>query len=241
MEVKLNELYESVDKFVIVESLETFKGHNKPLYFLENKERFSLFLDKIIHVVVEKSLLFRSPWEKEHFQRNAIMRGLIDCQDEDIIIIEDADEIVRASAIPVILSMIVSERHPLIVCNQDLYCWFLNVRDQHISFQWKGSVVCPFSTLKTSSPEELRSYRNKEIPSVLNGGWHFSYMGGLDRIYYKVRSFAHSMDEVSCVFQGHPSDILNRIDPSWTVPIDDSYPWFIRENRSLFYKNGFIF
>jgi hypothetical protein len=36
------------------------------------------------------------------FQRNQISRGLIDCEDSDIIILEDLDEIVRHTAIPII-------------------------------------------------------------------------------------------------------------------------------------------
>jgi len=38
-------------------------------------------------------------WELEHFQRNAISRGLMRCKPDDLIIISDADEIPRASSI----------------------------------------------------------------------------------------------------------------------------------------------
>jgi beta-1,4-mannosyl-glycoprotein beta-1,4-N-acetylglucosaminyltransferase len=42
-----------VDYFVIVESAITFQGHDKEYIFENNKNRFSQFLDKIIHFKVE--------------------------------------------------------------------------------------------------------------------------------------------------------------------------------------------
>src|SRR5277367_3065030 len=75
LEIRLNEMYEYVDYFVLVESTESFVGKPKPLYYAQNKERFNQFNDKIIHVIVSDS--FRGGyWEREYFQRNRIMDGL---------------------------------------------------------------------------------------------------------------------------------------------------------------------
>ena len=40
LEVRLNELYDVVDKFVLVEMAETHQGNPKPLLFLENRHKF---------------------------------------------------------------------------------------------------------------------------------------------------------------------------------------------------------
>ena len=53
LELRLEELHESVDYFVLVEASKTQSLLDKPLYFEENKLRYSKFLDKIIHVKVE--------------------------------------------------------------------------------------------------------------------------------------------------------------------------------------------
>lgn len=53
LEFRLEELNEYVDYFVLVEATKTFSGNPKPLYFQENKDRYSKFLHKIIHVVVD--------------------------------------------------------------------------------------------------------------------------------------------------------------------------------------------
>lgn len=40
-----------------------------------------------------------------------------------------------------------------------------------------------------TSPEEIRMSSNDFV--IKNGGWHFSFMGGLDKIVYKINSFGH--------------------------------------------------
>lgn len=121
LELRLNELNEVVDYFVLVEATNTHTGKEKPLYYWENKDRFLPFSSKIIHVVVDdlpaeasKLRLFldriyhltldkgsinlafkREAWNREMFQRNAILRGVLSVspRDSDIVIISDVDEI----------------------------------------------------------------------------------------------------------------------------------------------------
>lgn len=122
LEIRLNELNDVVDYFVLVESTKTHTGKEKPLYFEENKERFRLFSDKIIHVVVDdmptkvssawkllekiyyisiqdkgsqKIAGKREAWNREAWQRNAIIRGLLKSNpsEDDIVIVSDVDEI----------------------------------------------------------------------------------------------------------------------------------------------------
>ena len=98
LEIRLNELDKVVDKFVLVESLMTFSGEEKPLYFQLNKNRFKKFLHKINHVVVKdindnnllqnRLIAHRAESTKllmrENIQRNAIMKGLIDAKKETL-------------------------------------------------------------------------------------------------------------------------------------------------------------
>lgn len=93
LEIRLNILNDSVDKFVIVEATRTQNNKEKCLYFEENKARFAKFEDKIIHVVVKEFPQKLEQWTIENYQRNEIMRGLVNCKDDDVIIISDLDEI----------------------------------------------------------------------------------------------------------------------------------------------------
>ncbi len=94
LDIRLHEMDSVVDRFVIVESAETFRGNPKPLNFPTQADRFSQFADKIIYIPLTEPLITDNPWVREAFQRNQIMRGLVDCKDTDIVMISDVDEIV---------------------------------------------------------------------------------------------------------------------------------------------------
>ena len=96
LEMRLEMLSPVVDKFVIVECSKTQTGKNKPFYFEENRDRYSLWSDKIIYVKVNDAVDIShdviEDWSIENHQRNCIFRGLVDARPDDIIIISDLDE-----------------------------------------------------------------------------------------------------------------------------------------------------
>ena len=95
LDLRLNLLNEYVDYFVIVEGNKTWQNNSKKLQFSLNKH--NQFKDKIIYIPVEDMPGGDNPYLRENFQRNAISRGLVDANNEDIIIISDLDEIPNPS------------------------------------------------------------------------------------------------------------------------------------------------
>ena len=75
LEIRLNVLNDVVDKFVLVEASKTQSLIDKPFYFEENKDRYSKFLDKIIHVKIT-DYPKKDGWAMENYQRNCIVKGL---------------------------------------------------------------------------------------------------------------------------------------------------------------------
>lgn len=53
LEIRLKELWDTVDYFVIAEANITQSGIPKPYYLLDNWERFRPYAEKIIHVMVD--------------------------------------------------------------------------------------------------------------------------------------------------------------------------------------------
>ena len=95
LEHRLRETFDLVDVFVLIEAAETFRGEKKSLVFRENWERFSWAAPKIRHIALDSlGAAGTLPWSREALQRNALMLGLRDAQQDDIILILDADEIV---------------------------------------------------------------------------------------------------------------------------------------------------
>ena len=91
LDLRLHLLNNIVDYFVIVESNKTWQNNYKELKFNINK--FKKFKNKILYIPVTDMPDGPNPWEREHFQRNCIIRGLKNSKDDYFIIISDADEI----------------------------------------------------------------------------------------------------------------------------------------------------
>ena len=99
LDIRLNTLYEIVDKFVIAEATRDHAGKEKKLNF--NIEKFSKFKKKIEYLIVDDLPINvksnKKGWHENHirdqFQRNALERGYEKYDAEDLIMISDIDEI----------------------------------------------------------------------------------------------------------------------------------------------------
>lgn len=275
LELRFNMLYEHVDKFVIVESLYTFTGKRRDkLNF--NIEKFSRFRDKIIYVVNDavpkiyqhafqsNSSLVNAgesdPWENETKARNAIMRGLNEAQDSDIIIVSDVDEIPRPEAIKKF-----SSRHLCTVLYQHFYNFKFNVQ----VLNEDGSLrLCKLPKMTTyrhlkgffrGQPELLRNVKRKGTPirdswwrwnllklrtyTVEDAGWHFSWVMSDVRIGEKMAAISHTEHNLPefnnpdhirrCVEQNR--DIWNRPRKMVIRPVTREYmPQWLVENQHRF-------
>src|SRR3954451_134191 len=85
-----------VDQYVLVEARRTFSGRPKRPYFQDNRERFRRWTPKLRHVLLE-DLPSPAPsrWPAEVHQRNAVLRALDDAEEDDVVVVVDADELVH--------------------------------------------------------------------------------------------------------------------------------------------------
>jgi len=240
LQIRLNELDDFVDYFVIVEAKDTFSGLNKSLFFKENKYKFQEFLDKIIHVVVEKTPQFKGDaWSREYFQRNQIMRGLKNCAKEDIIIISDVDEIPKSNMLKQICVLLDSKKRQIIGCECEFYRWFLNRKDKTF---WVGSAVTRYKNLVKRSPQNVRDQRTKYL-TVKNSAWHFSNMGGLCAYFDKLKAYSHYKESTGTLSYS-VTEIYDVISKLEKIKIDESFPKYILDNyneldKKNFFDNGF--
>jgi beta-1,4-mannosyl-glycoprotein beta-1,4-N-acetylglucosaminyltransferase len=240
LEIRLNELYDHVDKFVIVECPKTFRGKSKPLYFTNNKERFKAFQDKIIHVVIPSSGS-SDPWLSEAYQRNGIALALKECESDDIILVSDADEFICPAAIPLIQEKLLKDRVLAVKCAQKYYRYYLNALD-NTNLHEADTVATTYRYLCTTSPNTFRwDRRNVKLnfPVIPNAGWHFPSIGGIERYAYKLESFSHA--ECDLPENKRPEYIFNYVKNNCTlVPIDNSFPKLIQEREEYYRSIGFI-
>lgn len=189
LDLRLEYLYDEVDYFVIVESERTLSGSKKKLEFLENRERYSKYSNKIIHLVCPNIPEMKA-WDYEFYQRNYIKEGLKECSDNDIVFVSDVDEIIDLKT--VLENSAISL--PAIICLPTYY-YFLNLRSDYAMPQ---NLVANYGFIKervigqrmpTYSSWGLNIYTERD--GVI--GWHFSFLFGFNIELYKnkIKSYSH--------------------------------------------------
>ena len=74
LEIRLEELKDVVDRFVLVEAGVTLSGNPKPLYFDQHKDAFSRY--PIEHVCIDELPgHFETSWQREYFLRDGGQSG----------------------------------------------------------------------------------------------------------------------------------------------------------------------
>ena len=153
LDIRLNTLNEFVEKFIIIESQYDHQGNKKELNF--KIENFISFKDKIDYLVIEKFPKNLTNWERENFQRNYILNGLRNANDEDFIMISDVDEIPNLSKIKEIYNS------KFTVFEQKMYYYKINIANQ-TNPHWFGTRICKKKYLQ--SPQWLRNQKIKNYP-----------------------------------------------------------------------------
>ena len=197
LNLRLHELNEYVDMFVIVEATKTFSNNTKTLFYLENKDLFSKFNHKIFHYVVEDmdTINAKTAWDRESHQRNCIRRALQtrkDIRDSDIILYSDLDEIPNPGVFGEIRDKLINRRVPrLVLCQRFFYYNFsCENKDKFRNHKSRNTIAILYGNMKKVSPQYLRGRRGT-LPRVYNGGWHCSYFGNSKEIINKIKQFSH--------------------------------------------------
>jgi beta-1,4-mannosyl-glycoprotein beta-1,4-N-acetylglucosaminyltransferase len=223
LDLRLNVLNEDIDYFVIVESIYNHKGEERKLLFDKNK--FQNFNDKIIYLIYDKipdlvesidngdsenekdRKYIMNALYRENEQRNFILEGLRNADENDLILISDVDEIPKLSSVN--LKNIHNE---IILFKQDMFYYKFNLALPN--FKWTGTKAV--KKKKLISPQWLRNVKDRKYPFyridtlisdkkymnikiVDDGGWHFSNIKSPEMIEHKLRSYLHhrEFDQVS--------------------------------------------
>lgn len=259
LDIRLNLLDPYVDCFIISEATKTFSGLEKPLYFQENKERFSKFSHKIIHNIVEDTTSpDLHPYQRDVFQKDNIKKVILEnTSDDDVIVWSDVDEVPNPEAIEELETYF--QQNAIFHFAQENCMGYLNLVevggiiramtpdwDYEDRPRWMGTKMFGKSILEKYTLSELRSKQESERNyRIFPGGWHWSYVGseGLsveERVLKKIECAAHSELNNDQIKQ-NVARVKDNKDPLGrdyavyqTVPLNDSYPKYILDNREKF-------
>lgn len=209
LEIRLNHHNPFVDKFILSESLFTYSGLPKKLYYYEvrDQEPFVKFKNKIIHRIYSHPPNGRLNWEYEHAQRNSFLEMMSTFKETDLILYLDCDEMIRDE-------FVIEEAKKLdeIITLQLKHNWYyFNCMKKpgsefHKDYSLERCFVDGWYMGKICRKRHLAQFRNlynlresflwnrHEGCTILNAGWHFSNLGNSDTIYNKLMSFSHSTE-----------------------------------------------
>ena len=202
LEIRLEELYDHVDHFVLVEADTTYTDLPKPFYFEENRQRYAKYLDKIIHVKVEDMPHSKDAWVNDIFQRDCINRGIVDAGPDDIIVVTDLDELIRPEVMD-------SMRQDV-----DTQLWGLRMPLFNFKFNYMltsngcydvWAMATRFSLMVPADALRAQRFNLMHLPPGFNdhgirimehAGWQFTYLGDTAFARNKIQSFAHTETNV---------------------------------------------
>ena len=222
LEIRLNVLNKFVDHFVIIESEETHSGNKKKITFKIDK--YHKFKEKIIYKKINSFPIGLTSWQKENYQRNYIANCLNQANGDDIVMISDLDEIPNLENVN-----LNNYNEKIIVFNQRLFFYKMNFGAN--AANWHGTRACQKKFLK--SPQWLRNLKThkkymfyrldkllfsknyeRSFKIINNGGWHFTWLGDLEFIKNKLRSFAHTeLNNPVIINDNYIKECINNLKP----------------------------
>jgi beta-1,4-mannosyl-glycoprotein beta-1,4-N-acetylglucosaminyltransferase len=214
---RLHELNDYVDKFVIYENSWTFSGNKKPLYFEENKQMFSKFSDKIVHV--KSNTRGKNNWKREYSQRHEVLaKGVssLNLNNKDVVSFCDLDEIIDPKLISNYKQELPKDA-PLLVCphwfNVSWDCYLGAWQHHSIIFSYWGELQKRMSHWKGMQcgwrwdhPKFMHPTKKKDL-----SGWHASWFMKPDDLIIKLKSFAHNGEDWVTEILGDINLINHRI------------------------------
>jgi hypothetical protein len=220
LEIRLQELWDTVDVFVLLESCTTHVGNPKEYLFEQNKDRFSKYLEKIRHIKLdvpfeEQKKIFPHEiddhWTREKYQRYAAIQQLTDVEPDDIVIVSDCDEIPRAEMIELI-KQDENDYDRYLMYVPQLQYKINYMKTQHPS---RHGVIMVTRGRVFNNPQQEREYSffwNPKSPNTVildHGGWHFTYFGDDQHCITKIQNFAHT--------EQNRDNIISEFDIDWMI------------------------
>lgn len=202
LEIRLKYLSPIVDTFIVIESNQTFSGNSKAYNLELNWGRFEPFHKQIKYIQIEQDYSHyqyvdvdkytpdNAPWQMEYEMRNGMAHGYTLVQPDDVCLLGDVDELPSHQ----VVSDYVSTENPYEVSVvMNFHAFFLNMKNTvGPDSKWGGTKIVRGVDLVQCSPQSVRDRRNNAPYVVSNNSYHFSWMGGVQAIQNKIRSFSHT-------------------------------------------------
>lgn len=240
LEVRLSEMDDVVDYFVIVESKVSYTNHPKPLYYKAAADSFRQFAAKIIYVELE-SLEGETAWDREHYQRNCLFtyglhRKGQEVRSGDIVIMSDLDEIAKPAWVAALKLCTGYAPQLTLEAHWSLYSFDNEVQN----VVWQKVKALEYNEDEEVIAETLR--HRTDLQTLSDAAWHCSWcFANVSAFQEKLYSFSHEelaepsiTSELIATSVQSGVDIFHRDDVIIARSNDPDVPQFVTENLDRF-------
>ena len=262
LELRINQHWDFVEKFIIIEAGQTHSGNSKGYNF--DTERFEKYKEKIIYVqhdslddLIEQhpELLDydthhfnvgpqnnRDTWKRENIQINSGMLTLHDLEvaDDDLVNWGGLDEMMRKESYDIAVKQVfenpeINRSNAIVGFELSCYAYKFNLYHQKTG----GCGLATYGLFKKYLPGLMRiSGLSQGLGThyqVPNGGWHFcSVVKDSAGLLYKYKNFAHAAE---CTDASDELRAIQKVFDDYQlkpVEIDESYPRYLVENLQAY-------
>lgn len=241
LEIQLEELYDVVDHFILLETERSFQNTTRKDFgcFEKNKDRFSKYLDKIIYAQFEsyqypKNYGEMTPRNMRNFNYEMLKEVVrqLNLPNDTIVLYGDCDEFprreviehIRSGEIPVSSTTIMNLQMPLYYFYFDYVC---------TSHPWNGFKLVGLE-LFLSQPiyENIRCLHDyQQLPTLTNCGWHYSYFGDVDYVLDKINTLSHVENKTKQIMDRQ--NIIDSMKTGRDIYFRDNHHWKILNQHEV--------
>ena len=223
-EIRINQHWDFVDYFIVLEAGQTHTGVPKPFKF--DQKRFEKYSSKLKYFqidnldeemlkfprLVDNNLInskfgptFHKPdWLRDQFQADYMAKILFDlgATNEDITYFSCLDELLKKEAFEECVKIIDQKQVTNLngvnfspIFGFDMYLYAYKINLLHVRHHVVG-MLTEIGNFKKMSPARIRHLGLMTHPPIQDGGWHFTFLDPTDGelVLEKQRSWAHSKD-----------------------------------------------
>lgn len=270
--LRLKTHYDHVDHFCINENAITYSGVEREWLIPKWEKELEPYMDKIIYRQidirernldwstfkqdyhsdrdVEDKRTWPERWQRSMYGRDCLIESPLEhASNDDIIIQSDLDEIILPEALADIQGWFTDPR-AIYTGHQKFFMCHVNrlmYENGEPVEKWRGPQFCTLAYIKAfggfntcrnpgKGPDHLKEY-------LIDGcGWHFSFLGGNDKIKEKLQGYGHQEHNNDMVKDNLEENIKNNKDilgrgyyDYKIVPFDpEEYPKELVQNQEFY-------
>jgi len=270
--LRLRTHYDYVDHFCINENAITYSGVEREWVLPKYEKELEPYMDKIIYRQIdirernidwstfkqdyhsdrdeEDKRTWPVRWQRSMYGRDCLIESPLEhASDDDIIIQSDLDEIILPEALADIQGWFTDPR-AIYTGHQKFFMCHVNrlmYENGEPVEKWRGPQFCTLAYMKAfggfntcrnpgKGPDHVKEY-------LIDGcGWHFSFLGGNDKIKEKLQGYGHQEHNNDMVKDNLEENIKNNKDilgrgyyDYKIVPFDpEEYPKELVQNQEFY-------